>query len=143
MLLIPPKYNMIHGLILFHINQNLHIMELLIFMGNMVTGILSKIPRFTASVLITMMNIMTSQLEVLLTMQLPYRLMIIIFSHLDLFKYQNVIFKVNNVTTMHPHLYLVGYFMTPLNRYFLIHHSMPVYQLVTSSKIIPNHNLLQ
>ena len=76
------------------------IMDLLICIGTILTGLISKIPIFTTLKLIPMTKIMTSQLTVLLDMQLPFRLTRTILSHLNLFKYQNVMFNPKILNTI-------------------------------------------
>ena len=86
---------------IFHINQILNLVVLLIYMGTMLTGILSKIPRVTTLMLINMTKIITLQMTAVFSMDITFRLMSTIFSHIDVFKYQNVNFNLNNVTTIH------------------------------------------
>ena len=58
--LIPPKLKMMHVLILFFIHEKLNLINLLIWMGPMLTGIFSKILIFNTFILIPMMKTMTS-----------------------------------------------------------------------------------
>ena len=87
-------------------------------MRNMLTGLLSNIMGFTASVIIHMMNIKTSQLTVVFAIHLTFGVMSTIFSHTDLFKYQNMTFNLNNMTKTQSSPYLVGYLKKSLNRHF-------------------------
>ena len=84
-------------------------MELLICVLTMLTGLLSKILSFNTLVVIHIMNVTTMLLTVVLDMQPPLILASSIFSHLDLFKYQNVIFNLKRTTTIHSVPLLVGY----------------------------------
>ena len=83
-------------------------MDRLIYIGTMGTGILFKILCFNSLMLIPTMNNMTSYLTVVLDMQLPYKLISTILHHLNLFKYKNMIFNLNNVTKIHADSSLVG-----------------------------------
>ena len=107
---------MMHGSILFWVNQNLNLIDLLIYMGTLLTMILSKILSFTNLILIHMVRNMPSQLIVVLAMKLPFIIMSIIFSHLNVFKYHNMISNLNIVTTIHLYSSLVGYLLTSLNK---------------------------
>ena len=115
---IPLKLKMINDLILFWINQNLNLTDLLIFMKTMFTVILSKIPSFNILMLITMMRIITLQLTVVFSMQLPFRLIRTILSHLESFTCHNATFNLKNATIIHSAPYLVGYLLTSLNGHF-------------------------
>ena len=84
----------------------------------MLIGLFSKILIFTNLMIITMVKIMTSQLTVALAMQIHFSIMIIILSHMDFFKYQNMMFKLKNVNKIHYAPYLVGYLLTKLNIHF-------------------------
>ena len=75
-------------------------MDLLIHMDTMLTILLSMILSFTTLMIIPMMKITTSELTVGFTMQLPYRTRSTILSHMELFKYNNDMFNLNNVTTV-------------------------------------------
>ena len=132
-----------HGLILSQIHQNFNIMDLLIFMETMLTGLFSKILLFTNLMIIPTMKIATSQIDSFVhhsdTIQDHD-------SHLlpsGLFKYQNVISNLKNVNTIHSSPYWVGYRMASLNGHFWTPHSMPVCQWVPFSKIITNHIFLK
>ena len=107
---------MMHGSIMFHIHQKFNLVDRLIFMGTIFTILLSNILSFNSLILITMMKIMTSKLAVVLAMQITFRIMSTIFSHLNLFKYKNMIFNIKSVTKIHYDPSLFGYLMTSLNR---------------------------
>ena len=97
-------------------------------MGNMLTGLSSKILSFPNLMLIPMMKTMTPPLTGVLAIPLHIKLMIKIISHPNFFKYNNVMFNIKNVTKIHFAASLVGYLLTPLNRRYLIPQSMPVCQ---------------
>ena len=58
--------------------------------------------------LISMMKIMMLQLKVVFYVQLPFRVIRIIFFHMDLFKYHNVTFDLNSVAIIYSAPYWVG-----------------------------------
>ena len=60
-----------------------------------------------------------------------------------IFKYNNVMFNLNNVTTIHYFPSLVGYMLTSLNRTSWTPQSMTAWQWVNLSNIITNKMLLQ
>ena len=91
---------------------------------------------FTFFMLIPMIKIMTLQLEVVLTMQLPFRKITTILYHLDSFNHLNVTFKLKNVTAIQSIPHLAGYLLTSLNGNFLPAPSMTVWQRVPFSQII-------
>ena len=109
---------MMHSLILFCIHQNFNLVELLIYMGTVLTGILSKILIFTNLMLIHTMNIMTTQLIVVLTIQIHFSIMSAIFSNMDLFKYHNLMFNLKIATIIHSIPCLVVYLLMSFNRHF-------------------------
>ena len=57
------------------------------------------------------MNNMISKLTVVLAMQLPFKIMSTIFSHLNLFKDHNVMFNLNNMTTTYRATSFFGYLL--------------------------------
>ena len=87
-----------HDFIMFWFHQNLNIMDHFIFMGDMLNIILSNILIFTTLIIILLMRIMTSQLTVVLSIQIPFSIVITILYHMDLLKYQNMTFNLKNVT---------------------------------------------
>ena len=107
---------MMHGSILFWVNQNLNLIDLLIYTVAAFNGILSNILSFTNLILIHMVRNMNSQFTVVLAMKLPFIIMSIIFSHLNVFKYHNMISNLNRVTQIHSYSSLVGYLLTSLNK---------------------------
>ena len=112
-------------------------------MGTMLNILLFNILSYNTLVIIPMSKIMTSQLTFVLAMKLICRIMSIIFSHLNLFKYQVVIFNLNIMNKIKFSLSFVGYLLTPLNRRLLTPHSMPLCQWVPFYKIITNNIFLQ
>ena len=68
MLLILPKMKVVHGLILLCINQILNLVDLLICMDNMLTGLLYKILSFTNLMLIAIMNTTTSHIDIFVSL---------------------------------------------------------------------------
>ena len=130
-------------LIPFHIHQNFNLIELLMCKGTMFTGLLSKILIFNAFLLIPMMNTMTSSFTFVLSMQISLNIMSTIFSHINFFKYHNVVFNLNNVTTIQSVPSLVGYLLASLNIRSLTTHSIPICQLVPLSKHITNYIFLK
>ena len=81
-LMIQPNLKIMHGLKLFWINPKLNLMDLLICIGNMLTRLLYKAMKFTTLMPIPMMKITTSQLTVFFVMQLIFRIVSIVFSHI-------------------------------------------------------------
>ena len=114
-------------------------MVLLICMGNMGDEILSKITRFTILMLVHIIKIMTLLLIFVFSLDITFRIMSTIFSHMDSFKYQNVNSNLNNVTTIHYIPYLADYLLKSLKGNFQPPPSMPVFKWVPFSTIRTNH----
>ena len=68
MYLIYLKLNIMNGLILFLISQNLNLVDLLICMDNILTVLFSKTQIFTILILIPMLNILTFHFTVVFAM---------------------------------------------------------------------------
>ena len=79
--------------------------------GDYVDQTISNILIFTTLMLMHMMKIMTTQLTVVLDMQIPFSLMNTFFSHIYLFKYQNVMFNLKSATEIHSDPFLVSYLL--------------------------------
>ena len=80
--------------------------------------------------LIPMMKIMMLQLKVVFYVQLPFRVIHIIFFRMELFKHHNVKFDLNSVAIIYSAPFLVGYLLTSLNLNFLPPPSITVCQLL-------------
>ena len=96
--------------------------------GNYVDLIIVHDKELYCFMLISMINVLTLQLTVVIFIQHTFGFMNTIFSHLDFSKYQNMRFNLNNVTGIHSVPYFVGYLLTSLNENFRPPTSMVVCQ---------------
>ena len=76
-------------------------MDLFKFKETMLNGLLSKIMRFNTLMLIHITKTTNPQLTAVLSMQLPFKIMITLVYHLNVFKYYNVTFNLNIMTKIH------------------------------------------